>query len=73
MGPGLRFFRRLVIASIEGALVGIVLTCAVVGGAFALGRPEILQSAALPIIIVVVGAVGMVLTGRLSRETFEDR
>ncbi|MEO1658232.1 MAG: hypothetical protein AAFR65_10945 [Pseudomonadota bacterium] len=73
MGPDLRFLRRVLTASLEGALVGIVLTTAVVGGAFILGFEQALAHPALPIVIVVIGALGMVLTGRLSRKTFEDR
>ncbi|MEM6746973.1 MAG: hypothetical protein AAF608_06095 [Pseudomonadota bacterium] len=73
MGSYHRLLRRLLTASLEGAVVGVVLTTAVVGGAFALGRQDILQHPALPIMIVAVGALGLMLTGRLSRKTFEDR
>ena len=57
----------------EGAVVGILLTTAVAVFAFLFGWEGVLSQPWLPFILVGVGALGMVLTGRLSLSTFDDR
>ncbi|MEO1042657.1 MAG: hypothetical protein AAFX52_10225 [Pseudomonadota bacterium] len=68
-----RLASKVLIASVEGAVIGVVLTTIVVGLMHLLGFRGVLEHPALPFVIFFVGALGMVLTGRLSRKTFDDR
>ncbi|MEM6914520.1 MAG: hypothetical protein AAF511_11150, partial [Pseudomonadota bacterium] len=59
-----RLALKVLIASMEGAMIGVVLTTVIVGAMSLLGFQGVLQHPALPFLIIIIGAVGMIATGR---------